>query len=288
MAEHEGDWEAARGRQDLSAAGGRGQELGEALSALMDGELPAPERERVLQALMEDPELRQRWLHYHLISDALRRNLPERLDPSFGSRVAAGLAGEPPPRQASRGVAAPPSAPLPRRWAWGMGLALAASLAAVAVLGMLWEPGPPGAGPQVAGRGASPTETPSSVPGEAPAGTSPALASAGKGDTPEGSSALADSAPALDERALRGMLAAGASGPGLAALGPRGRGAGPEAGPERMRAEDGDPVRLYEYLVNHDEFGVSGGRRGMVPYVRIVGFEGAEGGAVRRSAGSGH
>ncbi len=71
-----------------------GQELlNESLSAVMDGEAGELELRRVLSAVGEDEELRQRWQRYQLASAALRRQLvqPE-LD--LASRVSAAIAAE--------------------------------------------------------------------------------------------------------------------------------------------------------------------------------------------------
>ena len=45
----------------------------QAVSALLDGELEAPQAGQVIDALERDPELRALWERYHLIGGALRR-----------------------------------------------------------------------------------------------------------------------------------------------------------------------------------------------------------------------
>jgi hypothetical protein len=40
--------------------------------------------------------------------------------------------------------------------------------------------------------------------------------------------------------------------------------------------EDEDNGKLAPYLVNHNEYSVSSGMHGMLPYVRIVGHKGGE------------
>ena len=105
----------------------------ERISALMDGELDE-QTHRVgansaVDELLNKDESRQTWARYHLISDTLRQNLPTGMDKQFSSRVMAALDNEPT-------VLAPPTpqaSPLARGLA---GLAVAASVAAVAVMGV--------------------------------------------------------------------------------------------------------------------------------------------------------
>ncbi|RMD78734.1 MAG: hypothetical protein D6809_05210 [Gammaproteobacteria bacterium] len=173
--------------------------LAEELSALVDGELPAERQGAVLAALEGRPELQRRWLHYHLISEALRRNLPERLDPAFGRRLAEAVGREPllepsalqpSPQSASQpsspraapavpssapgasaegsragGPGGAPSAPSP--WRWGAGLALAASVAALAVVGLYRAPGPERPAP-AGGPSFTASRTPASGPSSRP------------------------------------------------------------------------------------------------------------------------
>jgi sigma-E factor negative regulatory protein RseA len=105
----------------------------ERISSLVDGELDEQERRRTLTAMEADAGLRRQWERYHLASDALRNNLPQAIDTGFAGRVMAALKDEP------TVLAPPPSkpaaahAPLSKRLA---GVAVAASVAAVAVLGV--------------------------------------------------------------------------------------------------------------------------------------------------------
>lgn len=98
------------------------------ISALMDGELDAGELHEPLAALHQDPGARDTWRTYHLISDALQGCALMRSD--CRQRVAARLAQEPVP------VAAQPSTVrAPERARWFLPSALAASVAAVALVG---------------------------------------------------------------------------------------------------------------------------------------------------------
>lgn len=106
----------------------------ENLSALMDGELSEQEQAQVLAELANEPEMAHVWERYHLIRAALREELgpvvitglSERVGQLIGNPLA--VAAVAPPRLRSWGLAA--------RWAGG--LAIAASLAAVAILSLQW------------------------------------------------------------------------------------------------------------------------------------------------------
>ncbi len=102
---------------------------GEQLSSLVDGEFDeAMDVEQHLDHLIEDREARHRWERYHLIGDALKRNLPPIIDNQLASRVMAELENEPTVLAPSRTKLF-----LGKQMA---GLAVAASVATVAVLGV--------------------------------------------------------------------------------------------------------------------------------------------------------
>lgn len=99
----------------------------ERISALLDGELDEPEHRKAVDELLTHDNKRALWGRYHLIGDTLKRNLPKGMDHEFSSRVMASLESEP-----------TVLAPRPQA-SWGQraaGLAVAASVAAVAVLGV--------------------------------------------------------------------------------------------------------------------------------------------------------
>lgn len=98
----------------------------ENLSAMMDDSLEHSERERCVQRLKEDEELRAAWDVYHLIGDALRGHTA----PQIAEQVRARLAAEPTVLAPRRPERARP------RLAW-YPLAAAASVAAVALVGWL-------------------------------------------------------------------------------------------------------------------------------------------------------
>lgn len=105
---------------------------GERLSALVDGELNGAEYGQALDVLSVSPELRQRWMRYHTASDALKKGLPAAgLKSDFSSRVMQAIDAEPTifaPRNITHRIN-----PLLKQFA---GLAIAASVTAVAVLGV--------------------------------------------------------------------------------------------------------------------------------------------------------
>lgn len=101
----------------------------ERISALVDGELDEREHQASVDKLLADSENRKAWGRYHLIGDTLKRSLPKGMDHDFSSRVMAALDNEPT-------VLAPPA---PTKSSWGQrvaGLAVAASVTAVAILGV--------------------------------------------------------------------------------------------------------------------------------------------------------
>jgi sigma-E factor negative regulatory protein RseA len=104
----------------------------ENLSALMDGEAGEFEQAQICAALARDPQLSGAWERYHLIRAVLSRGLAPILVGGVAQRVAAQIGQLPSP-----GVPAWRDRLYPvRRWAGQ--LALAASIAAVAILGARW------------------------------------------------------------------------------------------------------------------------------------------------------
>lgn len=105
--------------------------LEEALSAFLDGELDAAESDRVVDALKRDGSLQGRWVRYHLIGQAMKRDLPADLRHHLAARVSAAMATEPTvlaPHRSSR-------KPRPV-WRHVASFAVAASITAVAILGV--------------------------------------------------------------------------------------------------------------------------------------------------------
>jgi len=108
----------------------------ELLSALVDDALSPAETARVLASLVAEPARRETWARYQLIGTALRRGVPEVVDLGFAARVQAAIGDRLP--DAGDGLPEPTSAAAGRR-GWKRtagGIAMAASVAAVALFGM--------------------------------------------------------------------------------------------------------------------------------------------------------
>lgn len=105
------------------------EQIREQISALLDGELPEAEQRLLLERLERDPALRRHWSRYQLISDAVHQTLPPQIDPGFADRVMAALDAQPEHHRQ-------PSNPLARAVKPLAGLAVAASVAVIAVLGV--------------------------------------------------------------------------------------------------------------------------------------------------------
>ena len=207
-----------------------GHDPNEAVSAFIDGELREPARDRIVDALYGDPELRRAWERFHLIGDAVRKTGPVPGAGSIAGKVGEALSGDrivPFGSRARRFRAGPLS-----------GLALAAAVAAVAILAV------------------------SGLDG-GDAGQRPAA-----GGPPH--EATADPVTAV---AAVGPQAAGASLRKAVAEGPATRDV------SRLRWSDAAPgaeARLNAYLVNYNEY-AGHGVRGVLPYVRIVGYQSGAG-----------
>lgn len=110
---------------------------------LVDNELEPWEMDEALHELMQDSELQARWRNYHLIGEAMRGQLASSVCPDFSARMARALESE--PIHFPQPKAAPVTPAVSHsRTRTAVGFALAASLSAVAVIGVM-EMGRPGA-----------------------------------------------------------------------------------------------------------------------------------------------
>lgn len=100
----------------------------EQISALMDGEQETGSI-FILSAMSNNEEFRQTWNRYHLIGEVLRGNLAENFDPGFVSRVSQAIENDAAYHASAGNRKLLFLKPL-------AGLAIAASVAAVAVLGV--------------------------------------------------------------------------------------------------------------------------------------------------------
>jgi len=210
----------------------------EAVSCLVDEELVHMRATRVVDQLSRDPGLRRRWASYHLIGEVMRGNPQSAVGHATAARVRSSLASEPvalAPRRARR---------VPRRRVFA-GLAMAASLAAVAIVALQFGEAP-GGKPLAVARQSPVTGSPA-VPSPAPAVSVAA-------------SQFAAVQPALGDRAA----------PRLAST---------VADPVRQLAQfrwRDRPFpanrRLNAYLVSHSGYS-TGGMRGMLPYARVISYD---------------
>lgn len=103
-------------------------DIKEAISALSDDEQDRKGASHTLDRIMEDPELRAIWGRYHLLGDLIRHRVTDDVQPDLLARVRRSIEAEPIPlarRRRSIQFLKPAA-----------GLALAASVAALAILGV--------------------------------------------------------------------------------------------------------------------------------------------------------
>ncbi len=175
------------------------EHMKEKISALVDNELDELEERRVIAALEGDVELRRAWERYHLVRAALHRDLDVVVARDVAERVAQRVAAEP----SSAGSF------LRHRATRVFGtFAIAASVAAMAIIGVQW------------------TQQPVSAP----------------------STTLAVNQPASPKIVRSGTTR------------------------WDMKEPEAESA-LNAYLVEHDEFASTSGFGGMMPYVRVVGYD---------------
>lgn len=106
--------------------------INEQLSAFIDGELPDAERELLQRRLVSDDELQASWQRYHLIRDAMREDLPEYINLSNTLDYAESEYSDETQTATTAG----------RRFLRPLaGMAIAASVAMLAVVGVLYDRG---------------------------------------------------------------------------------------------------------------------------------------------------
>lgn len=107
--------------------------MNEKLSALLDGELEANELEQTVKQTAGELSMRETWGRYHLIRDAMRGQLDSLAPAGFADAISSRLQSEPsilaPRRRSGIRIKA-------TRWVAGM--AVAASVASVAIVGVRW------------------------------------------------------------------------------------------------------------------------------------------------------
>lgn len=108
--------------------------MNEQISAFVDDEVNDLERERILREIGRDPDLRSTWERYHLASTAMRRELDVVVSPGLADRIRDRLTHEQP--APARGQAMDRLRRSRHALKLGTGLAIAASVAAVAILNL--------------------------------------------------------------------------------------------------------------------------------------------------------
>ncbi|TPW16903.1 MAG: sigma-E factor negative regulatory protein RseA [Halothiobacillaceae bacterium] len=109
----------------------------ESVSMFKDGELHEAEAQRLLTEMYSSAELRKDWHRYHVIGDALRNNLPNRIQHDLATRITRALEDEPTifcPSPVTPTVSPRHNSPSYSR---GKITAIAASIAAIAVVTLL-------------------------------------------------------------------------------------------------------------------------------------------------------
>jgi len=107
----------------------------ELVSAFADGELNQHDGKELIQKLKQDAELSRCWQQFHLIGDTIRNNTSVHLNSSFSDRMTLALENEPVHFPSRRNTTSPDSSP--KRYTAVTGFAMAASVSAIAIVGLL-------------------------------------------------------------------------------------------------------------------------------------------------------
>ncbi len=208
------------------------------ISALVDGELPREEVAPLFDQLKRDKTSQVCWHHYHLISDALKNNLPDKLPEDFVKRVSQALEAEAffsitPRRSVKHSSFHKPT----------IGFALAASVAAVAFVGLGWHN-------QIAVE-QSPSLAMNATPMTASTDQTTPMAISANQSTPMAVSTNQTVSPAVSYSKVNGR---------------------------QWDVEQPAVIsKLNGYLLSHDQFSsMAVMHNGVLPQVRIVGYERAE------------
>jgi len=242
----------------------------EMLSMLIDGECDADEAATILREVGQSDRRQTQWHRYHLIGDALRQSLPDRVDASLSARVAMALEVEPAyllPGHSPDHSSVTPEQQIPvaqsnktrarehTRFRFGAaaGFAMAASLSAIAVFNL--------------GQTDSPVSTTPIVTAKVEqslAGRNAATASGNSARSDHSSLALASTGAS----GSRFVSATAAPRPMLASMG----GVSPVS-----QFDDGagmsyptEAADLYDYLVNYGRYSAGAGQRDMLAHISLA------------------
>ncbi len=204
----------------------------EQISALVDDEIHDMELKTVIAELTKNQASAERWQRYNLISDVLRNNLPDAIEPDLARRVQMALEDEPT-------VLAPRRMRIPAKVVPALkqvgGMAVAASVAVVMVVSLQeGQQSGPGAGQQIVQQqnSVSPSAAPATLVADI---EQPAV-------QPQQPAAMSSPRPVLVADVERPQ-------------------------PVSVSPQAFDP-RFESYLINHSEYAVT---TGMLPYTRVVG-----------------
>jgi sigma-E factor negative regulatory protein RseA len=211
------------------------EQFDEQISAFMDGELAEQEHTHIISQLCKNETLKDRWQRYHLVSDAMKNNLPPAIGAQFAQSVMKALENEPT-------ILAPEtfkerSIHVKRKIA---SIAVAASVAAVAVIGVQTMNQSNDAAPSLA-------EMPSSDQYVRLAQPNPNIANANVSNANVTNASIGTTIPALKASARQ----------------------------ENSQEAQLVPIiqyhpQLNKYLVDHNQY-ISGSQvQGIMPYARIV------------------
>jgi negative regulator of sigma E activity len=212
----------------------------EQFSAFVDGELDNSNSEIILKRLAGDEKIKQRWYRYHLISDTLRSNLPDNIDPKFSQTIMSAIADEPAilaPQQRKHQHAHS----LKHRVA---GAAIAASVAMIAV---------------VAVQNMNETNEPAQVAQMPSSNEFVRLAK-----QPQASQDVAQQQIMMSQQQQQIVPQLFSGSPAMTVSSTQST-----TVPLNPSAAELDP-RLHQYIVNHNQRASGGQFQGIMPYVRIV------------------
>lgn len=217
---------------------------------LVDDELQAWEVKETLQELEQDAEMQGCWRNYHLIGDAMRGQLvsPVRLD--LSDRVAQALQHEPvyfPPRHSQTSV------PGQTRTRTAVGFALAASLSAVAVVGVM----------QIGAQDAPDVSQVAAA--QAPAAPAPVLAQQAEVQQPKYLYTFTADVTSMPPTAL-----ASSSGSMPVTLAGSSAGEAPRVHTVAVAREL--PNDLADYLLNYPHYAANHEQEDTLSYLRLVGY----------------
>lgn len=206
----------------------------ECVSALMDGELKGSAAHRTINNLQHDAALGKLWGRYHLIREALRKELPDQFMSDIAARVSHALIGEPTvlaPRKITLEAKFRALSPTLKQLS---GLAIAASVTAVAILSV---------------------QTGVRQPSMSPA---PSIAFAPQISNNEFTPVIANTNPPAETPNI--IIAIPSSELAQAARSSK---------VTRSALE----TRLNYYLGNHNEYALPSEMQGILPYARMVGHD---------------